>query len=198
MPITPAEHDTFYFITKLTRNLSPGHSVYVAREKDVNDMPLSYHAGVAKCKGEVMKYVLMDSGTADERINVLESLLGDLEDYAYDNFEQIEAEQRAKDADSDAKVSSSEEEDEAGKRKGKTLSGGGTDKKPRLDIEGKHGEQDDDFPKSSEESSPPLRVKAREKPEDRELKEEIGDGKEQVKNKNSESNELAKSSVEVS
>ncbi|KAI4639762.1 hypothetical protein J4E93_009116 [Alternaria ventricosa] len=193
MPITAAEYNTFYFIAKLIRQVFPGHRLYVAREKNLAGKVLSYHAGVAKYEGKVMKEIIMASGNARKRLGALDTLLGDLEDYVHDNFEQIEAEQRARDAELDAELDamepSSEEEDEGGKRKGKVTGGRGVDKKPRLDTDqsvekgeadgsdkSKHLEQDKDVPKSGEDSSP-VRVKARAKREDRELKEGTGGGR---------------------
>jgi len=190
MPITAAEYNTFYFIAKLIRQVFPGHRLYVAREKNLAGKVLSYHAGVAKYEGKVMKDIIMASGNAKKRVDALDTLLGDLEDYVHDNFEQIEAERRARDAELDAELDamepSSEEEDEGGKRKGKAPGGRGPDKKPRLDTDQslgkgdaeksgkrKHLEQGKDIPKSSEDSSP-VRVKARVTPEDRELKEGTG------------------------
>ena len=179
MPITAAEYNTFYFIAKLIRQVFPGHRLYVAREKNLTGKVISYHAGVARYEGKVMKDIIMASGNAKKRVDALDTLLGDLEDYVHDNFEQIEAERRASDAARDAELSSSEEEDEGGKRKGGTLGGRGADKKPRLDTDQslgkgdaeksgkrKHLEQGKDIPKSSEGSSP-VRVKAGAKPEDR-------------------------------
>ena len=177
MSITAAEYNTFYFIAKLIRQVFPGHILYVAREKNLAGKVLSYHAGVAKYEGKVMKDTIMASGNAKKRVDALDTLLGDLEDYVHDNFEQIEAERRARDAELDAELDamepSSEEEDEGGKRKGKAPGGRGPDKKPRLDTDQSLGKRDAEKSgkrKSSEDSSP-VRVKARAKREDIDLKE---------------------------
>ncbi|KAI4934661.1 hypothetical protein J4E85_002519 [Alternaria conjuncta] len=177
MPITAAEYNTFYFIAKLIRQVFPGHRLYVAREKNLTGKVTSYHAGVAKYEGKVMKEIIMASGNAKKRVDALDTLLGDLEDYVHDNFEQIEAERRARDAELDAELDamepSSEEEDEGGKRKGKAPGGRGADKKPRLDTDQSlvNGDVEKSGKRKSSEDSSPVRVKARAKPEDRELKE---------------------------
>ncbi|KAI4940120.1 uncharacterized protein J4E92_001408 [Alternaria infectoria] len=177
MPITAAEYNTFYFIAKLIRQVFPGHRLYVAREKNLAGKVISYHAGVAKYEGKVMKDIIMASGNAKKRVDALDTLLGDLEDYAHDNFEQIEAERRARDAELDAELDamepSSEEEDEGGKRKGKAPGGRGAEKKPRLDTGQSlvKGDAEKSGKRKSCEDSSPVRVKARAKREDRELKE---------------------------
>ncbi|KAI4672904.1 uncharacterized protein J4E78_001407 [Alternaria triticimaculans] len=177
MPITAAEYNTFYFIAKLIRQVFPGHRLYVAREKNLAGKVLSYHAGVAKYEGKVMKDIIMASGNAGKRVDALDTLLGDLEDYVHYNFEQIEAERRARDAELDAELDamepSSEEEDEGGKRKGKAPGGRGADTKPRLDTDQslEKGDAEMSGKRKSSEDSSPVRVKARAKREDRELKE---------------------------
>jgi len=68
---------------------------------------------------------------------------------------------------------SSEEEDEGRKRKGKVPGGRGADKKPRLDTDQslEKGDAEMSGKRKSSEDSSPVRVKARAKREDRELKE---------------------------
>lgn len=119
MPISASEFNTFYFITRLTRELFPGHRVYIAREKDMIGEVLNYHAGVAKYEGDVIKSIALDTEIADERIDALEKLLGDLEDVAEERFKEFITDTRDDDAGSDTKMSSSEEEDEGRQGKGR-------------------------------------------------------------------------------